>query len=246
MATAARRIALVAVVLGAACLAYGLATRDPARTSANAGSAAAASEERTPPGSPVEQAARDQAERVAIGVQRLAVFRAMEPSERMAAMVISCPSEPGSECNKDGLGEIIRAAADGAERASLSKKAEDLALARQRDPAAPQQPAQQPPQIQVPAGGVPDEQAAGQRGGPIQGRESFAGRFEAALVERKLNAERVSVTGPGKTTLDVQGFACSEGFLSNVQQSNFGTEAKALGFKRITCSHDTVNAGVDL
>jgi hypothetical protein len=124
---------------------------------------------------------------------------------------------------------ISRAAADDAERAWLSAKVAELS--------APDAQQQQAPLVAATG-------AAG--GAPKSDREAFAERVEKALVERRLNPERVSVTGKDQTTIEVEGFACSPDFLGNVQKSPFGAEARSLGFKRITCAFEKKTAALDL
>jgi hypothetical protein len=230
MATVAKRVALVAVALGGVFAVYGLVTREPRRENEKGSLLPPSPQEQTPPASSADR----QAERNAIRANELAVYRDMSPAERLAAMALHCP--PEAKCDKDGLRAIAQAAADGAERTLLSSKADALVAAHDRGPDAgpPTEQGAAPAQIAATAKAVVSE------------RDSFASRFEATLVERQLNPDRVSVTGPNKTTLDVQGFACSDQFLSNIQKSAYGTEARGLGFKRITCSFNQTSASLDL
>jgi hypothetical protein len=245
MRTAGKRIAVAAAalgVLGAACL---IGVRKPSR-GVDQGSSEPPPKPQTAGDAQAATAGPSEAEREAIRANELAVFRGLSPAERLQEMARRC--SPGAPCDRQALGAITQAAADEAERTVLAKKAEGLVAAFDGRPPVetpPSAPPRQPEPVH-PLVGAAQAAASGASGEPLDPRDAFAGRLEETLVSRRLNPDRVSVTGPDRTTLEVEGFACSARFLSNVAQSEYGAEARKLGFTRLSCVHGPINASLDL
>jgi hypothetical protein len=238
MAPVAKRIAIVAGGLVALGAVY-LGTRTPSPKGSERGSEPAPPDQPAAPAAPqASREATEQAEREAFRHNQLAIYRGLSPADRLEEMTRRCPNE--GQCDKEALALVAQAAATDAERATLTSKAAALAAGQQRAPEAPK------------AAPVATAQAAQQQqpttaaGASVSSREAFATRFEGELVARRLNPDSVSVTGPNKTTLEIKGFACVRDFLSNVAKSPLGAEARAAGFKRLTCSYEQITDAVDL
>jgi hypothetical protein len=238
MAPVAKRIAIVAGGLVALGAVY-LGTRTPSPKGSERGSEPAPPEQPATPAAPqASREATEQAEREAFRHNQLAIYRGLPPAERLEEMARRCPNE--GQCDKDALALITQAASTDAERATLSSRAQAMTAGQQRGPEA-----QQAAPIVAPPVAQQQQPTAG-GSATVPGREAFAQKFEAALVERRLNPDSVSVTGPNKTTLEIKGFACVRDFLSNVAKSPLGAEARAAGFKRLTCSYEQITDAVDL
>jgi hypothetical protein len=238
MAPVAKRIAIVAAALAALYAVYAMGTRNESPKGSEPGNPTSPEQPAAPAAPQASREATEQAEREAFRHNQLAIYRGLSPADRLEEMTRRCPNE--GQCDKEALALVRQAAATDTERATLSSKADALAAGQQRAPEAPQA----APVVAAPA--AQQQQPTTAAGASVSSREAFAGRFEAALVERRLNPDSVSVTGPNKTTLEIKGFACVRDFLSNVSKSPLGAEARAAGFKRLTCSYEQISDAIDL
>ena len=77
--------------------------------------------------------------------------------------------------------------------------------------------------------------AAKEKQDALRLRNAYAIDLQTALLKKDMNPDGVSAIGVDKTTLHVDGWFCSRQFIYNADNGTIGSEARALGFKRIEC-----------
>jgi hypothetical protein len=75
-------------------------------------------------------------------------------------------------------------------------------------------------------------------------RESFAAEFERELLDKHLNPDSVTASGPNKATLSVHIWLCSKQFLHDLANDElFLAKVRVRGFKRVECANDLGEVG---
>lgn len=76
---------------------------------------------------------------------------------------------------------------------------------------------------------------AEEKSAEIAARKKYASSLEIDLLDRHMNPDSVSASGPNATVLSVSGWFCSRQFVYDMQRSSRYDDIKALGFKRVVC-----------